>query len=76
MMMTFAGGITGFLWSLMMIVGMTLPILLVIWALSAVGERVTERNTSAPTPLEVLKTRLAKGEITVDDFQRLKEPMT
>lgn len=74
MMMTFAGGITGFLWSLMMIVGMTLPILLVIWALSALGERATARKTS-PTPLEVLKTRLAKGEISVDDFQRQKEQM-
>ncbi|GAB6180836.1 hypothetical protein JCM14036_21550 [Desulfotomaculum defluvii] len=76
MMMTFAGGITGFLWSLMMIVGMTLPILLVIWALSAVGERTISRKISAPTPLEVLKARLAKGEITMDDFQRLKEQLT
>lgn len=76
MMMTFAGGITGFFWSLMMIVGMTLPILLVIWALSAVGQRTTARKTSNPTPLEVLKARLAKGEITVDDFQRLKEQLT
>ncbi|SHK70517.1 hypothetical protein [Desulforamulus aeronauticus] len=65
MMMTFADGITGFLWSLMMIVGMTLPILLMIWALSAVGERVAERKTSG-------STRLDKGEITVDDFQRLR----
>ncbi len=76
MMMTFAGGITGFLWSLMMIVGMTLPSLLVIWALAAVRERIAERKTTVPTPLEVLKTRLAKGEITLDDFQRLKGPMT
>ena len=76
MLMTFAGGIAGFFWSLMMIVGMTLPILLVIWALSAVGERAAAGKNSTPTPLEVLKTRLAKGEITVDDFQSQKEQMT
>lgn len=76
MMMTFAGGITGFFWSLMMIVSMTLPILLLIWALAAVGERAAVGKINAPTPLEVLKTRLAKGEITVDDFQRQRQQMT
>lgn len=67
--MTAWASITGFFWS-MMIVSMTLPILLVIWVLSALGELAAAGKTSAPTPLEVLKTRLAKGEITADDFQR------
>lgn len=75
-MMTFAGGITGFLWSLMMILGMALPILLVIWVLLSVRERAVKMKASVPTPLEVLQTRLAKGEITVDDFQRLKGQIT
>ncbi|MDO7787374.1 hypothetical protein [Desulforamulus aquiferis] len=43
-MMTFAGGITGFFWSLVMIIGMALPIILVIWAILTVGVRVIERK--------------------------------
>ncbi|SHL01175.1 hypothetical protein [Desulforamulus aeronauticus] len=72
MMMTFAGGIMGFLWSLMMIVGMTLPVLLVIWLLVAAGEQGIEKKKEEPTPLETLKIRLVQGEISFDDFQRLK----
>ena len=76
MMMTFAGGITGFLWSFVMILGMALPVILVIWALLAIGERATGRKTGGTAQQEILNTRLAKGEISLDDFQRIRGQIT
>lgn len=78
MMMTFSGGIASFLWSLVMIFAMSLPIIILFWVFMAFGERLLQKRVTplTPTPLEDLKTRLAKGEISVEDFQRLRGQIT
>ncbi|AEF95240.1 Protein of unknown function DUF2078, membrane [Desulfotomaculum nigrificans CO-1-SRB] len=76
MMMTFSGGMAGFLWSLMMILSMALPFLLIFWLLICLGGRLQDKKTGRQTPLEALKTRLARGEISLDDFRRLKEQIS
>lgn len=75
-MMTLSGGLYGFFWSLIMIISMGLPFILLIWGVLILGERLQDRKvTQDNQPIESLKTRLAKGEISIEDFTRLKEQL-
>lgn len=78
MMMNFSSsGITSFIWSLMMIISMALPVLIGIWIALSLGQWFKDKKMdSNKTPLAALKTRLAKGEISIDDFQRLREQLS
>lgn len=57
-----------------MLVGLLLLLLLVYLAVKVVGSRGATRYHAADRrdSLEILKTRLAKGEINVDEFNTLK----
>ncbi|MGE4265657.1 MAG: SHOCT domain-containing protein [Desulfovibrio sp.] len=57
-----------------MLVGLLLLLLLVYLAVKVFGSRGATRDHAADRrdSLEILKTRLAKGEINVDEFNTLK----
>jgi len=59
----------GFLWMVLFwgaIIGV------VVWAVS----RLTHREPPTDSPLEIAKRRYARGEITREEFQRIKEDLT
>ncbi|HEU4758398.1 MAG TPA: SHOCT domain-containing protein [Dehalococcoidia bacterium] len=47
---------------------------LIVWAVNRVGEGASGRGRR--DPLEIAKERLAKGEISEEEFQRLKQHLT
>ncbi len=76
MMMNFSSGITSFVWSLIMIISMALPVIIGIWVALSLAEWFKDKKMdSNKTPLAALKARLARGEISIDDFQRLREQL-
>jgi putative membrane protein len=72
-MMGFDGyGVSPWMWilgSVMMVIVMGGLILLVVWAVNTVGG---SRPGSSNTALEVLKRRLAAGEITQDEYEKTR----
>jgi len=72
-MMGFDGyGVGPWMWilgSLMMLIIIGGFIFLVVWAVRAVGET---RPGSSNTALDVLKRRLAAGEITPDEYEKTR----
>jgi putative membrane protein len=72
-MMGFDGyGVSPWMWilgSLMMVVFMGGLILLVVWAVRTIGG---PRPASSDSALEVLKRRLAAGEITQDEYEKTR----
>ncbi|HEY8814345.1 MAG TPA: SHOCT domain-containing protein [Candidatus Dormibacteraeota bacterium] len=65
-------GVSPWMWilgSLMMVIVLGGTILLVVWALRAVGGPRPGSPTSA---LDVLKRRLAAGEITQDEYEKTR----
>jgi putative membrane protein len=55
--------------SLMMVIVIGGVILLVVWGVRAVGE---PRSAASNSALEVLKRRLAAGEITPDEYEKTR----
>lgn len=65
------GGPGGWLWmlgGLVLVVGIAL---LVAWAFG--GAMRTRRDDARPTPLEILRERYARGEITQEQFEQAKQ---
>ncbi|HEV2036866.1 MAG TPA: SHOCT domain-containing protein [Candidatus Dormibacteraeota bacterium] len=65
-------GMSPWMWilgSLMMIIVIGALILLVVWAVRTVGGA---HPVSSNTALEVLRRRLAAGEITQDEFEKTR----
>lgn len=72
-MMGFDGyGVNPWMWvtgGLMMVLFVGGLILLVVWTIRAVGG---PRPSNSGTALEVLRTRLAAGEITQDEYEKTR----
>ena len=72
-MMGFDGyGASPWMWvlgSLTMIIVVGAVILMVVWGIRAVGE---PRSGGSSSALEVLKRRLAAGEITTDEYEKTR----
>ncbi|MEQ8202132.1 MAG: SHOCT domain-containing protein [Syntrophomonadaceae bacterium] len=49
-----------------------LLVLLLIWLFNNMA-RKRDASSGTNTPLDILKTRLAKGEITKEEFEEMKE---
>lgn len=45
---------------------------LIVWAITRVTGSQRGRSSSDETPLEIARKRLARGEITVEQFEELK----
>mgnify|MGYP003353926660 CR=1 FL=1 len=74
----FAGGL-GWLVGLLFLIGI---VLVVVWIVNALtGRSATRPGTpsalpplpSRPTPNEILRERFARGEITAEEFQRIRD---
>ncbi|MFD2637272.1 SHOCT domain-containing protein [Piscibacillus salipiscarius] len=62
----------GFFFSLIMIVLIVLIIVVLIWMFRNPSDNHKQTNQSQDS-LEILKSRLAKGEITEEEYERLKD---
>lgn len=73
------GPIVGLLFTLGLIIGF---VILAVWAVRQLSSRSTgidskeEASGSAHKPLEILKARYARGEITRDEFQEMKAELS
>lgn len=73
MMMNFSNGLGGFIWSLFTIIFMALPFIIAFGAVSTLAGWFKEREIMQEyTPLEHLKVRLAKGNISLEEYLNLK----
>ncbi len=63
------GGILVLVFWALVIIGI---VLLVVWAVRSAGRGATLTSTSGPSPLDILKARYARGEITKEQFDQIK----
>lgn len=66
------GGIISMLFFLLIIIG---TILLIMWVVRQVSHPTTH-GISASRGMEILKERYAKGEISKEEFERMKKDLT
>ena len=69
-----AGGIWMGLGSLFMIVFWAIVIALVVWLIVRLVR--SGQYTASQSPLDIAKTRYAKGEITREEFEQLKKDLS
>ena len=68
-------------WWIVMSLGMIAFWALVIWAVAAAARgmsadrRRQDRSTDEPGPIETLQRRLARGEISPEEYRRLRETL-
>ncbi len=62
----------GMFWTIVFSVAV---IWLVVWAVNKFSERRHEAPSSSESPLEIAKRRLARGEITTEQFEELKKAL-
>jgi uncharacterized membrane protein len=61
------------LFSLLLLIGLiVLAVLAAIWLVRRTGESTSASAQPAETPLDILKRRLAQGEITPEQFESMK----
>ena len=68
----FDGGTLGWIWmfgGLLVMVGF---VVLIVWAVGSVSRGGTSREPERPTPLDILRERYARGEITQEEFEQAK----
>ncbi len=71
----FDGGVVGWIWmlgGLLVLVGF---VVLIVWAISAIGRGSTNREPERPTALDILRERFARGEITEQEFEQAKKTL-
>ncbi len=71
MMFGYGLGPGGWLWMLGGLVVMVGIVLLVVWALG--GTLRSGHDDARPTPLEILRERYARGEITQEQFEQSRQ---
>ena len=71
----FDGGAVGWIWmlgGLLMMVGF---VVLIVWAIGAVSRGNADKEPARPTPLDILRERHARGEITEQEFEQAKKTL-
>jgi putative membrane protein len=71
----FDGGAFGWIWmfgGLLLMVGV---VVLLVWAIGAVSRGGSSREPERPTPLDILRERFARGEITQQEFEQAKRTL-
>ena len=71
----FDGGAVGWIWmlgGLLMMVGF---VVMIVWAIGAVSRGNTDREPARPTPLDILRERHARGEITQQEFEQARKTL-
>ncbi len=49
-----------------------LPVLLIAWAIKWFLDEKEKRQSNSDTPLEILQQRYARGEISNDEFEKIR----
>ncbi|HVD02139.1 MAG TPA: SHOCT domain-containing protein [Candidatus Dormibacteraeota bacterium] len=71
----FGGGSFGWIWmigGLLMMIGV---VVLIVWAISAVNGGGASRDPERPRPLDILRERYARGEMTQQEFEQAKKTL-
>jgi uncharacterized membrane protein len=71
--MSTAGWILSVLWTLIIV---ALVVAGIVWLVSTLSNREAGGSTSSASAREILDRRLASGEITVEQYQQLRETLT
>jgi Predicted membrane protein len=71
----FDSGAVGWIWMLGGLLVMVGFVVLIVWAVGAVGRGGMSRESGRPTPLDILRERYARGEITQQDFEQAKKTL-
>jgi len=74
-MMGWGGGWAPWLWILVMVIQWLLPVALIGLVIYWLAGRTAGRGPSKQDPIDILKERYARGEITGEDFRRMKEDL-
>lgn len=75
----FGGLFESLLWGLWMLLHMIIPVLLIVLAVTlGVGlrEKIGRKRAGGGAPLSALRERYARGEISRDEFFKMKEELT
>ncbi len=70
-----AGGAAGWIWMLAGLLVMVGFVILIIWAVGNASRGGSNRDPERPTPLDILRERLARGEITQQEFEQAKKTL-
>lgn len=70
--MSTAGWIFSVLWTVIII---ALVVVAVVWLVSALSERRDRGAAAGPTAREILDQRLASGELTVEQYEQLRDTL-
>ena len=71
----FAGGATGWIWmvgGLLVMVGL---VVVIVWAVTTASHGGSTKDPGRPTPIDILRERLARGEITEQEFEQAKKTL-
>jgi len=71
----FDGGALGWMWMLGGLLVMVGFVVLIVWAVGAVNRGGTSSEPGRPTPLDILRERYARGEITQQEFEQAKKTL-
>ena len=71
----FDGGPLGWIWMLGGLLVMVGFVVLIVWAVGAVSRGGTGSGPERPTPLDILRERYARGEITQQEFEQAKKTL-
>lgn len=75
------GGLGGFMFPGLGLIVIVIVVVIVVWALAggrlsgSPGGPSDSRPTSPETPLEILRKRYARGEITREEFEQMKNDL-
>ena len=71
----FDGGGLEWIWMLGGLLVMVGFVVLIVWAVGTLGRGDTSREPGRPTPLDILRERYARGEITQQEFEQAKKTL-
>jgi len=69
------GGVFGWIWMIGGLLVMIGVVVLIVWAISAMSRGGASREPERPRPLDILRERYARGEITQQEFEQAKKTL-
>ncbi len=68
-------GMNGLLWLILILIPMVNIVALIIYIVVRESQPQTQKREAEKTPLEILKERYARGEITHEEFEKMKREL-
>jgi putative membrane protein len=70
-----AGGGAGWIWMIGGLAVMVGLVVLIVWAVSRANHAGSVQDPARPAPIDILRERLARGEITPEEFEQAKKAL-